>query len=400
MCQRTLCPRPHRVPTTTPRFHRSRRLRSPRSRQRQRNDSQIKATPYPQAVGWGAAFLLTNEDRKTISREDNCRSKFCYRRRSRVRLPHHFRRPRRCRQRLPGRSTIPNPNSNYPWNRLQVQHYPAESATTTPSTSDVLIVPGWDCSPVTKSTTGMQNSANSPTWSGVYVPRPSRCARTLKSTGSTRCSPSSCVGPHPQKTTPHLISRRWPATFHSLPWNLYASSNATASASCSGAWPTSRQDNGYSSTQSKEAMTWRFGSMLLLFFCCACISCRHHEAVVRSFQQRTNSAAQIQMVDDVQLIYSVPQWLVNLSTEATPVTNRAVRSASRPAVSADSAFVPVLRVDAQQRTDVRLADTAQVARVVGVDRPPAFSLHKIISLVFSIVILGLVIRIISRLWPQ
>lgn len=106
------------------------------------------------------------------------------------------------------------------------------------------------------------------------------------------------------------------------------------------------------------------------------------------------------MADDVQLIYSVPQWLINLSAKATPVTNRAVRSASPPAVSADSAFVPVLRVDAQQRTDVRLADTAQVARVVGVDRPPTFTLRTIISLVFSIVILGLVIRIISRLWPQ
>lgn len=147
-------------------------------------------------------------------------------------------------------------------------------------------------------------------------------------------------------------------------------------------------------------MTWQHADLIVLFFCCACISCRSHHDFHSPTNERTISASQIQMADDVQLIYSVPRWLINLPAEATPVTNRAVRSDSPPAVSADSAFVPVLRVDAQRHAAAQVADSAQVTGVVGVVRPPTFTLSDIISLVFSIVILGLVIRIISRLWPQ
>lgn len=106
------------------------------------------------------------------------------------------------------------------------------------------------------------------------------------------------------------------------------------------------------------------------------------------------------MADDMQLTYSMPQWLIEQQLLRSVVPNRGTTPTLVPKVDPNDTLVPVLRVDAQRHAAAQVADSAQLTGVVGVDRPPTFSLGDIVPLVFSIVILGLVIRLIGRMGSQ
>ena len=92
--------------------------------------------------------------------------------------------------------------------------------------------------------------------------------------------------------------------------------------------------------------------------------------------------------------------MLNVPAETSPVTNHAVRSASHPAVSADSALVPVLRVDAVRHAAAQVADTSQVRGVVGIPKPTKPLFDSIVCVVLVIIVFGLVIRLLARMGPQ